>query len=225
MKLPSTSATTVSLEFQGKVEITSSVASTEKVYDESKNTTMANIFMGKDGDLMLTFRGEEKRSEMERFVVAMIDQHTVFDPAGSKTTARIEADSHRAPITSLGIILETDSRYRTCVRQHARLELDHFPDGKQFVEIRFHKPQQHVLVELALNRETSSEERMLPSVEVTRPGSRPGNSAPRIPAMWTWNSSPPQTQGRFQAAKRLLPPQVLLSYTKAGRQDMKSSLK
>jgi len=102
---------------------------------------------------MLTFRGEEKRSEMETFRSRHDNQHTVFDPAGSKNDgqdrSRFAQGAH-----NFSRHHPRDRQPDIGLRSNNMLDWSSTtsPDGRQFVEIRFHKPQQHVLVELALNR-------------------------------------------------------------------------
>lgn len=170
VRLPATGATSVILDFPGNVELKSSAPATQTRYDDASDMTTAEIFLGKDTGLTLTFRGEEKRARMQPFIRAHTDQHTTFDLAGSRTVAAIVVNSHRAPLGSLLLKLDPDAR--VCDLQATdMLDWDRTTSRRfTLLEIRFRKPVQHAIVNLTLNREATARRRKLPLISLPQAG-------------------------------------------------------
>lgn len=169
-RLPATGATHVSLSIPGKVEIKSSIAATQKKYDSVSDTTSAEVFLGKDRDFALTFRGEEKRAEMLPLVIARVEQQTLFDIAGSRTTATLTVDSHRAPIDVLRVGIDSDAQVSDLSVTDMLDWSQSVSGGQTLLEVRFRKPVNLAIVHLTLERETKALKRELPHISILQAG-------------------------------------------------------
>jgi len=169
-RLPSAPATEVRLDFKGNVEPKSRTAAMSKTYDESSDTTEVRLFLGGTGAFALDYRIEERKTEMNPFIVTGVEQKTVFDGAGSRTAVKITTDSFRAPVDSLQISVERGFQVSNLdATDMLDWSIEAAPRG-HLVEIRFRKPINHAVVEMTLDGESGEAKRHVPRIAVRDAG-------------------------------------------------------